>query len=265
MTAQGEGWYADPQDGSRLRWWDGSAWTAHTHAAVPSGWSPRPRLGDGWPRLALAVQASLALTVLLSVFVVVSDRIVLDVWRRLADDPTSVPEAEATRADRLMTASIAEVVVTVVCGVLFIAWLYQAHTSDRTDPAYNRRRSGWAIGGWFVPFVNLWFPFQVVSDLRDGARGEGRPPSAGLQWAWWLCFLALQVGWRATGAFYDSAGEVPDSDLALYADRLETAMAVETVAEVLSVVTAVLAIVMVRQLTAWVRTSPPALVPARAA
>jgi len=24
-------WYADPQDDSRLRWWDGQAWTSHTH------------------------------------------------------------------------------------------------------------------------------------------------------------------------------------------------------------------------------------------
>jgi hypothetical protein len=24
------GWYADPQDGGRVRYWDGSTWTAHT-------------------------------------------------------------------------------------------------------------------------------------------------------------------------------------------------------------------------------------------
>ena len=26
------GWYADPHDGSYLRWWDGEAWTGHTQA-----------------------------------------------------------------------------------------------------------------------------------------------------------------------------------------------------------------------------------------
>lgn len=24
------GWYADPSDGTRWRWWDGSQWTSHT-------------------------------------------------------------------------------------------------------------------------------------------------------------------------------------------------------------------------------------------
>ena len=32
------GWYADPQDPARLRWWDGFTWTAQTvpHPAAPT-------------------------------------------------------------------------------------------------------------------------------------------------------------------------------------------------------------------------------------
>lgn len=30
------GWYPDPSDHAQLRWWDGSAWTSHTHAAPPA-------------------------------------------------------------------------------------------------------------------------------------------------------------------------------------------------------------------------------------
>ncbi|WP_432486543.1 RDD family protein [Kineococcus sp. SYSU DK018] len=29
------GWYPDPSHPAQLRWWDGSAWTEHTHAAPP--------------------------------------------------------------------------------------------------------------------------------------------------------------------------------------------------------------------------------------
>lgn len=34
-------WYADPDDGSRIRWWDGSAWTDHVRPLVDE-WSPDP-------------------------------------------------------------------------------------------------------------------------------------------------------------------------------------------------------------------------------
>ncbi|MBP7973261.1 MAG: DUF2510 domain-containing protein, partial [Candidatus Nanopelagicales bacterium] len=35
MTESGSpvaGWYADPQDGSMVRWWDGVGWTDHTQS-----------------------------------------------------------------------------------------------------------------------------------------------------------------------------------------------------------------------------------------
>jgi hypothetical protein len=36
-TAAPAGWHPDPSNpGGALRWWDGSAWTTHTHPVVPS-------------------------------------------------------------------------------------------------------------------------------------------------------------------------------------------------------------------------------------
>lgn len=32
-----QGWYPDPNDASRLRWWDGTAWTDHTHGGEGAG------------------------------------------------------------------------------------------------------------------------------------------------------------------------------------------------------------------------------------
>ena len=264
MSIQGEGWYADPHDARRLRWWDGTAWTTHTHdpaAAAPSAPVPsgrlRPALGEGWARLAVAVQVALVVTMVVAVYVIVSDRVIIDVWRRLAADPTSVPLSEADRSDSLALWSLVELPVLLVCGILFIVWLHQAHRSDRMDPTWQKRRSGWAIGGWFVPVVNLWFPFQVVSDLRRAARGDGGEPSYALQWCWWIAFLLSTLTSRISATAYNSAERVPDSDIPLYVDRLETAIVAETASEVLGLVAAVLAIAMVRQFTRWVRTSPP--------
>jgi hypothetical protein len=45
------GWYTDPVQAGLLRWWDGQAWTAHTHADTPpaapsSGGLPPPPPGS---------------------------------------------------------------------------------------------------------------------------------------------------------------------------------------------------------------------------
>lgn len=260
MTAQGEGWFADPQDAARLRWWDGTRWTEHTRGRA----LPRPPLERGWPVLAVALQVSLAATVAMGAFVVLANRTILDVWQRLALDPASVPLDEADRADLLSLLSLGELPLMLVTGVLFIVWLHTAHRSSATDPTQHRRRSGWAIGGWFVPFVNLWFPFQCVGDLRRGARGDVRLPSWWLLGGWWAAFVVGTVANRGVGRLYAAADDVPDDDLAGYADALARATRVEAVAEGVLAVAAVLAILVVQGLTRTLLAAPAPVQPAAA-
>ncbi len=40
-SAPAAGWYPNPQ-GQGLRWWDGSAWTEHTHEEAPAGGDAAP-------------------------------------------------------------------------------------------------------------------------------------------------------------------------------------------------------------------------------
>ncbi|MDO5492379.1 MAG: DUF2510 domain-containing protein [Nesterenkonia sp.] len=47
MTTPEPGWYSDPQVPDQLRWWDGTAWTAHTAPAPAT--APGTPMHDGFP------------------------------------------------------------------------------------------------------------------------------------------------------------------------------------------------------------------------
>lgn len=72
------------------------------------------------------------------------------------------------------------------------AWAWTART--RVDTLVHRfrhrRRAVWAVLGWLVPLVQVWFPYQVVADVHHAATLRGAPrPRPPLE-RWWLCLLA---------------------------------------------------------------------------
>ncbi|HEX5088686.1 MAG TPA: DUF4328 domain-containing protein [Nocardioides sp.] len=76
-------------------------------------------------------------------------------------------------------------------------WLHRARkNAEALEPgSRHARRGGWAWGGWVTPVVALWFPFQVVRDVR---RALSPLQSAALIGFWWSLFLATEIGLRAS-------------------------------------------------------------------
>jgi hypothetical protein len=248
MSASGEGWFADPQDASRLRWWDGTRWTEHTHP-LP-GAAHVPSLPGWWSGFSLVVQAALLACVAASSFTLWVDLETLAFVEEVRLRPDAVTIADAERIDALTLWTLLELLAMVVTGVLFIVWLYTAHRSSRMDRRLLRHKSGWAIGGWFVPFLNLWRPFQMVSDVRSGATGDGSARVSFLQGWWWGTWVVLTVASGAVSSLYNRASSAPDGPQ--YADALGDAASWERLACGLSIVSAVLAILVVREITTLV-------------
>ena len=48
---------------------------------------------------------------------------------------------------------------------LFVVCFYRARINAERYGYRQRRARGWAIWGWIVPIVNLWFPFQIMGDI----------------------------------------------------------------------------------------------------
>lgn len=121
------------------------------------------------------------------------------------------------------------------CGIAFVAWFRRAFGNAHALGLRSNYGPGWAIGGWFLPIVNLFRPVQLASEMW-GQAGRERVGSAAILVPWWCCYVVsgllmrVAMGWNAPS-------NAPDLPWLLFTG----------VAEVLGLG---LAIVIVRRLTA---------------
>lgn len=74
-------------------------------------------------------------------------------------------------------------------------WLYRARKNIEIlrPQVEHKRRIGWVWAGWLVPFVNLWFPFQVVHDIRVDPMAPSKGGNmVGWWWTLWLFTWMLE-------------------------------------------------------------------------
>jgi Domain of unknown function (DUF4328)/Protein of unknown function (DUF2510) len=198
-------WYPDPQDPARARYWDGINWTENTY---PPGGAAGPAyrsLGT----LAKTLFVLLVVGFVLGVIVVLSGWVELDLLGRIVADPGSVSTAEAEASDqRQALIALVDLLLWLGTAVVFIVWFRRAY---RNLPALGveapRFSSGWAVGAWFVPFLNLVRPKQIMDDIWQAsdpalpARQSGagiRPPVPFLLTAWWTMFIVTNLlAWYA--------------------------------------------------------------------
>ena len=104
--------------------------------------------------------------------------------------------------------------VQLAAYVVTCLWLYQSRsTAVAANPTFRHQRGPvWVWLGWVVPVVALWFPFQVVRDVR---RATSRGPLSGIGgwWAAWLVFFGASnlVGRLVASSSEDSAAAAADA------------------------------------------------------
>jgi hypothetical protein len=94
------------------------------------------------------------------------------------------------------TAMIAYTVVFLASVVVVAMWIYRAHANLRDRGIELNTSPGWAVGWYFIPFANLFKPFQAMrelwteSHLEADSYGESAP---GEITAWWACWLTGNI------------------------------------------------------------------------
>jgi uncharacterized protein DUF4328 len=144
----------------------------------------------------------------IAVVAVVSDALEIALLGRLISG-ADVSDAALDGNDRrqAIVGGVQQLVIFAAAGT-FIAWLYRAYGNlDVASPGTRRYLQGWAIGGWFVPFMAFWRPKQVLNDVWQGGTGYR---SSALTWFWWANFVV----WGVTGTLYRlsaRAAETPEA------------------------------------------------------
>ena len=229
------GWYQAPDGSPAMWWWDGSRWI-------------QPQPGSGATNAANNAIAKLAVAIqiLLIVYGVVlvttlgietlgiiaatnflggSDRAIdgLDVY----DRSTSI-------------VSVLSSLTVIATAILWAVWQYRVASQVA---GLTRRSAGWHAGSWFVPVVNLWFPFQNISDLW---RAVGRTQPRWLI-VWWLLWIVSNMMVQQSTRVYLAAQDLEQFRVAMWMSAVGASLALAAVP---------LAVLIVRGITSGILQRP---------
>ncbi len=199
----------------------------------------------------------LVATLVLSVVGIVSGLLQIELLSRAATGGISDTEVAANDS-RQQLIGVLQIVLILGTAVAFLMWFHRVH---KNLPALGGRElkytPGWAVGGFFVPFLNLVRPLQVMREVwhgsdpsgleRDVASGGpsirnqlGTPSLVG--W-WWALFLVSSFLGNITARM----AFAPNQTL----DQLQVMSGLLVFSDVLDVPSAFVAIGLVARIARW--------------
>lgn len=198
--------------------------------------------GGAWLKspvaLGRAVAVLLGTVVAADLFAVGAGVLSYGVWDELVQGG-GVPERAAWVDSLYVVAGVLQTVALLSAAVVFLVWFHRTRVNAEVfDPNGHEKKRGWAVGGWFVPFVNLWFPRRIALDTWDASSPWGAPRPHRLVNTWWALWLASTAVGQAAGRMYDRAETAPEIRRAvgqlLFADLLDVVAAVAAAVFVLT-------------------------------
>lgn len=75
------------------------------------------------------------------------------------------PESATANDLRQQILAILYLIAYITSAVTFINWFRRAYYNLHTQIYNLRFDEGWAAGAWFVPFLNLFRPYQIMKEL----------------------------------------------------------------------------------------------------
>lgn len=91
--------------------------------------------------------------------------------------------------------SIVNLIVFILSGIFFIQWFRRAYFNLHLVSKKLKFTEGWAAGSWFVPFINLIRPVEIMKELytktneiliEKNVRFDQKKNIINLWWAFWI-------------------------------------------------------------------------------
>ncbi|WOX12038.1 DUF4328 domain-containing protein [Streptomyces sp. N50] len=190
--------------------------------------------------LGRAAVALLGLVIAADLFAVYADLVLYDVTGDLMDGASAGAAAgRLDDADSLNTvAGGVQAVSLIGCIIVYLCWFVRVRANAGVfAPDTQSMKPGWAIAGWFVPFVNLWYPRRITRDIWDASSPLGARRSYLLVNAWWTLWIVSLLADRVGTAQSGDADTVDGTHSGAYAmaisDALDIAAAALAIALVL--------------------------------
>lgn len=111
-----------------------------------------------------------------------------------------VSEQEASANDlRQVIVAIIYSLLFITSAVFFIMWFRRAYANQEQKFGDMATTNGWAAGVWFVPILNLFRPYRMMSEIYENAiyhlekRGviDNKPSRMQLVGWWWGIWIGL--------------------------------------------------------------------------
>lgn len=203
-------------------------------------------------RLALATVVLLGLNAASVLGTLPSSLMQLELLDRM--ETSSATEEEITANDaREQALGIAKLALYVVTAIVFLVWFHRAYANLESF-GHARRHPSWAVGGWIVPILSLFRPFQITREIwnasdpeRASSAGEdarddvdlydATPSLVAIWWASWLLGNVVgQISFRLSMAVTSI-------------DGLRAATMAQIASDLVTMISAPLAILVVREIT----------------
>jgi hypothetical protein len=141
---------------------------------------------------------------------------------------------------RQKVVGLLQVGVAITTIILFAMWIYRANFNARSLGAQDMKFTpGWSVGYYFIPFLNLWRPYQAMKEIWKASKNptswEGEKRGAILPW-WWFFFLIAGMFGNASFRTSMSAKEIHE---------LITSTGITIASDVVSIPATIIALVLV--------------------